>query len=330
MAKVLIVGGAGYIGSHTAKYLDRAGHEIVNFDNLSTGYKRLAKYGSLIEGDICDPNSIGNCMRETQPNVVMHFAANALVGESVANPAKYYRNNVLGTLNLLNAICEHRSRAAFIFSSTCAVYGEPQAELNEDHPLAPCNPYGESKRVVEGALKAYSEAYGIRYISLRYFNAAGADFDGELGELHNPETHLIPRLLLKLTGALPAKDQLMIWGNDYNTPDGTCIRDYVHVNDLADAHNRAMDRLLQGGESGIFNLGSGEGYSVKEVIEMVEKVTGKKLELPIGPRRPGDPARLVARSTKAKSELGWEPKINLQRIVESAWEWTKAQGGESS
>lgn len=329
MAKVLVVGGAGYIGSQTAKHLQQHQHEIFVFDNFSTGFRDLVKFGELIEGDICEPDSINSAVAKVQPDVVMHFAANALVGESVANPAKYYRNNVVGTLNLLNAICEHRSRAAIIFSSTCAVYGEPQGPLHEEHPLAPVNPYGESKRVMEEAFRYYGEAYGMRTICLRYFNAAGADREGQIGELHDPETHLIPRLLLKLAGKLPSKDQLMIWGDDYDTPDGTCIRDYVHVEDIAKAHRLAMEKLLNGGSSAIYNLGTGRGYSVREIIAEVEKITGGSLDLPIGPRRPGDPAKLVASYERAKSDLGWEPEIDLKTIVETAWAWTQSQGESS-
>ncbi len=325
MAKVLVVGGAGYIGSQTSKHLQNQNHEIFIFDNFSTGFRSLAKFGEIIAGDICDESAIGACVEKIQPDVVMHFAANALVGESVANPAKYYRNNVVGTLNLLNAICEHRSLARVIFSSTCAVYGEPQSELSEEHRLVPVNPYGESKRVMEEAFHYYGKAYGIRTICLRYFNAAGADHDGEIGELHDPETHLIPRLLLKLLGRLPEKDQLMIWGDDYDTPDGTCIRDYVHVEDIAKAHRLAMEKLLSGGESSVYNLGTARGYSVREVIAAVEKITNEKLELPTGPRRPGDPAKLVASYGKVKSELGWEPEYDLKVIVETAWAWLKTQ-----
>ncbi len=321
MAKVLVVGGAGYVGSQTAKALVQAGHEVILFDNLSTGFRQLAKYGKLIEGDILDRKAITQVMQDFQPRAVMHFAARALVGESVTDPALYYSTNVRGTLELLDAMRTLKVLPALIFSSTCSVYGATEQAISELDPIAPMNPYARTKRMIEEILADYDSAYGLKSVCLRYFNAAGCDLEGELGELHEPESHLIPRLLLHVLNSnhYPAT----IFGNDYPTDDGTCVRDYVHVEDLARAHLSAMELLLNGSSSDIFNLGTTKGSSVKEVIRMVEKVTEQKLEIPIGPRRPGDPPRLVAGSKKAKNILRWTPAHDLESIVRSAWNWTR-------
>jgi len=324
MSKVLVVGGAGYIGSHVCKALVRAGHQVQILDDLSTGFRVLAKYGEFHEGSILNKNTVENILKNFQPDAVMHFAARAEVGESVINPALYYEQNVLGSYNLVEGMREFSPKAKCIFSSTCAVYGEVTTALTETMPLAPVNPYGRSKRIIEEIFLDYAYAYDFRFVSLRYFNAAGADSETELGEMHNPETHLIPRLLEKCKS--PASQEVKIFGNDYPTPDGTCIRDYIHVEDLASAHLKAMEYLLGGGKSEIYNLGTTQGSSVLEVIKMVEKVTEKKIDLPVAPRRPGDPARLIASSTKFQKQFSWTPKHNLESIVKTAWNWVKVQG----
>lgn len=319
MAKVLVVGGAGYIGSHTAKALHKAGHEVMNFDDLSTGHRELAKYGAFTPGNILHRDEVTNVLERFRPDAVLHFAARALVGESVQNPALYYEMNVTGSFELIDGVRRVVPGAAFVFSSTCSLYGVTGNPLSEIDPVAPTNPYGRTKRMVEEMLADYSATYGLKYAVLRYFNAAGADPDGELGEWHEPETHLVPRLLLHVLD--PASHPIQIFGDDYETPDGTCIRDYVHVSDLADAHLRAMDYLFRGGACDIFNLGTTKGSSVLDVIRMVEKITGKRLEIPVGPRRVGDPPRLVAGSKKALGVLGWRPQHDLESIVRTAWAW---------
>lgn len=321
MAKILITGGAGYVGSQTAKTLFRAGHQVVVFDNLSTGFRKLVKFGPLIEGDIRDSALISSTIQKVKPDVVMHFAAKALVGESVENPGLYYDNNVHGSLVLLQSLVQHSPKTKFIFSSTCSLYGVTDEPISELQSLAPINPYAKSKAMVEEMLADFSAAHDLSYVALRYFNAAGCDPEGEVGELHEPEAHLVPRLLLNSLN--PSSYSVTIFGNDYPTNDGTCVRDYVHVEDLAEAHRLSMEYLLKGGASDFFNLGTTKGSSVLEVLRMVEKVTGKKLNIPIGPRRPGDPPKLVAGSKKAVGVLGWRPKHDLESIVRSAWAWTE-------
>ncbi len=318
---ILVTGGAGYIGSHAARALRRAGYEVIIYDNLSTGYRRLVHGFELVAGDIADAQTLRPVLARV--NAIMHFAAHAYVGESVENPRKYFRNNVESALSLLNSAMDAGVRR-FIFSSTCAVYGVPQrVPISEDNPRQPVNPYGVSKLFLEHALEAYGRAYDLRFVNLRYFNAAGADESGETGELHDPETHLIP---LALAAAAPGAAELSIFGNDYPTPDGTCIRDYIHVNDLADAHVRALQYLENAGESAALNLGTGDGSSVQEIVAMVEKVTGKPVRRRVGPRRPGDPPSLVADPSKAQQALHWKAQRTLEEIVSSAWKWMQRQG----
>jgi UDP-glucose-4-epimerase GalE len=313
---ILVVGGAGYIGSHAARALRRAGYEVVLYDNLSTGFRRLAQGFELVEGDIADEARLRPVLARV--DAVMHFAAHAYVGESVENPRKYFQNNVGGALGLLNAALDAGIRR-FVFSSSCAVYGIPERiPITEQTAREPVNPYGASKVFFENALAAYDRAYGLRSVSLRYFNAAGADESGGIGELHDPETHLIPLALAASTADGP---ELQIYGSDYPTPDGTCVRDYVHVNDLADAHVRALQRLEKGGDSLAINLGTGRGYSVLEVIQAAEGATGRPVRRKIGPRRPGDPPVLVADPVKAQKVLGWTAQRNLADIVSSGWTW---------
>jgi UDP-arabinose 4-epimerase len=315
---ILIVGGAGYIGSQTAKRVAQAGLEPVVFDNLVYGHKWAVKWGPLIEGDLSDRALIKRVLEEHAVTAVVHFAAYAYVGESVTNPRKYFRNNVAGTINLLDAMIDADVRD-IVFSSTCATYGDPQqVPIAEDHPQNPVNPYGETKLVVEKMLRWYGRAYGLRFAALRYFNAAGADPDGEVGEDHAPETHLIP---LAIEAALGGKG-LEIFGTDYPTPDGTAIRDYIHVQDLADAHVAALDKLRDGAAALFVNLGTGRGHSVREVIAAVEKVTGKKVAARESGRRAGDPPALVADARFAADVLGWKARIpNIEAIVEHAWRW---------
>lgn len=324
MAKVLVVGGAGYIGSHVAKALVRAGHDVMSFDNLSTGHRELVKYGAFTLGNVLFRDEVTAVLERFQPDAVMHFAARALVGESVQHPALYYETNVMGSFELIDGVRRVVPGAAFIFSSTCSLYGATDAPITEIDPITPMNPYARTKRMVEEMLADYGRAHGLKYAVLRYFNAAGADSEGELGEWHEPETHLIPRLLLHVLD--PANNPVSIHGKDYPTEDGTCVRDYIHVEDLADAHIRAMEYLGRGGGNDIFNLGTTKGSSVLEVIRMVEKVTGKRLTIPTGPRREGDPPRLVAGSKKAAGILGWRPRHDLESIVRTAWRWTERRG----
>jgi len=318
--EVLVIGGAGYVGSHTARVLKRAGHGVIIFDNLSTGYEFLAAGFELVKGDVLDAGALAQVLPRV--DAIMHFAAHAYVGESVSNPRKYFRNNVEGGLSLLNSALEAGVKKV-IFSSTCAVYGEPaKVPIEENIPRQPVNPYGVTKLFFEQALEAYDRAYGFRYASLRYFNAAGADESGEIGELHDPETHLIPLALSAAAGNGP---ELQVFGSDYPTPDGTCIRDYIHVNDLATAHVKALERLDSGGESFAVNLGTGSGASVREVISAVEKVTGKKVPHKIVARRAGDPPALVANPAKAKALLHWKAARGLDNIVTTAWNWMQRQ-----
>jgi UDP-glucose-4-epimerase GalE len=321
--KILVVGGAGYIGSHTARVLRKAGLEAVIYDNLSTGFDFLAKGFEMVVGDVHDRKKLLEAVK--QSDAVMHFAANHYVGESMVNPQKYYRNNVEGGLSLLNTIVEAgKQSTVVIFSSTCSVYGAPsKMPITEDYPLTPVNPYGVSKVFFEQALQSYDTAYGIRYASLRYFNAAGADESGEVGECHDPEPHLIPLALRAAAGFGP---ELQVYGTDYPTPDGTCIRDYTNVVDLAEAHVKALQYLQAGNPSFTVNLGTGEGSSVKEVISTVEEVTGKNVPRKIVPRRPGDPPALVADPKKAHEMLKWKAMRSLRDSVSTAWKWMEHRG----
>ena len=315
-----MIGGAGYIGSHAARILRKRGFEVLIYDNLSTGQARLADGFELVVGDVADNKKLAQAMKRAQ--AVMHFAAHAYVGESVQNPRKYFRNNVEGGLALLNAALDAGVRN-IIFSSTCAVYGVPATvPIPETTTREPVNPYGVTKLFFEQALEAYDAAYGMRFASLRYFNAAGADESGEIGECHDPETHLIPLALQAAAGAGP---ELRIFGNDYPTPDGTCVRDYIHVNDLAEAHVKALQYLIDGGKSIAVNLGTGRGNSVQEVIAMVEQVTGEKVPRHVGPRRAGDPPELVADPNRAEKTLHWKATHSLQDIVVTAWRWMQSE-----
>ncbi len=314
--KVLVTGGAGYIGSHAARLLRDHGHEIFVYDNLSTGHRRLVKGFELIEADLLNQSVLTSALRMV--DAVMHFAANAYVGESVQNPRKYFRNNVEGGLSLLNA-CLDAKVNKIVFSSTCAVYGEPSTiPIAENSPRQPANPYGVTKLMFEYALESYASAYGLRFAALRYFNAAGADESGEIGELHDPETHLIP---LALQVAAGEKQALEIFGTDYPTSDGTCVRDYIHVSDLADAHVLALEYLERQDSSLFVNLGTGAGHSIHQVIETIEKVTGRKVSTRIASRRAGDPPRLVADPRQAQAILGWKATRSLSDIVSTAWKW---------
>jgi UDP-glucose-4-epimerase GalE len=313
---VLVIGGAGYIGSHAARALKSAGHEVIIFDNLSTGYEFLAAGFELVKGDVLDPAALARVL--PRADAIMHFAAYAYVGESVTNPKKYFHNNVEGGLSLLNAALDAGVKR-IIFSSSCAVYGEPaKVPIEENIPRQPVNPYGVSKLFFEQALEAYDRAYGFRFASLRYFNAAGADDSGEIGELHEPETHLIPLALRTAAGLGP---ELQVFGSDYPTPDGTCVRDYIHVNDLASAHLKALDHLAAGRDSFAVNVGTGTGASVQEVITAVEEATGKRVPRKMVPRRPGDPPILVANPAKAQGLLQWKATRGLRDVVRTAWNW---------
>lgn len=318
---ILVTGGAGYIGSHVVNYLAKNERDIVIIDNLSTGHKEAVKGLNLYIGDIRDTDFLIKVLKENKVKAVMHFAASSSVGESQSNPEKYYYNNVGGTLSLLQAMrkCHVDS---IVFSSSAAVYGEPESvPITEEANTKPINVYGRTKLMIEQILEDYSMTYGINYISLRYFNACGADESGEIGEDHNPETHLIP-ITLQVVGG--KRDKLIIYGDDYDTPDGTCIRDYIHVNDLANAHVLALDFLIKEQKSGKYNLGYGKGYSVREIVQAVEKVTGIKVNTEIGSRRQGDPPILIADSTKIQQELGWKPHYNdLEYIITTAWKWHK-------
>jgi UDP-arabinose 4-epimerase len=315
---VLIVGGAGYIGSQTAKTVAAAGMEPVVFDNLVYGHEWAVKWGPLVRGDLADRAQLVDVMKRHRVDAVIHFAAYAYVGESVTNPRKYFSNNVVGTLNLLDAMLDTGVRDV-VFSSTCATYGEPQkVPISEDHPQNPVNPYGETKLAVEKMLHWYGQAYGLRYAALRYFNAAGADPDGEVGEVHSPETHLIPLAIEAAVGA----GELQIFGTDYPTPDGTAIRDYIHVADLADAHVRALAKLREGSAAIKLNLGTGVGHSVRAVLASVGKVTGRPVRHREVGRRAGDPPALVADARLAGEVLGWTPRyVDLDTVVEHAVRW---------
>jgi len=316
---VLVTGGAGYIGSHVLKALDEKGFNIIVYDNLSKGHEEAVLAGKLIIGDLEDEDLLNRVFRDNKIDAVMHFAAFIEVGESVKEPLKYYQNNTANTINLLK-IMGNNDVNKFIFSSTAAVYGNPETvPIPETESIKPINPYGQSKAFVEKVLEDSSKAKDFKYVSLRYFNAAGADPLGRIGESHNPETHLIPLILKTAKGE---RESIKIFGIDYPTPDGTCIRDYIHVDDLADIHVRALEHLLNGGESDVFNCGYGYGYSVKEVVETAKKVTEIDFKVEEAPRREGDPAILVADSTKLKTKFGWIPKYNdLEYIIQTAWNW---------
>ena len=322
--KVLVTGGAGYIGSHTCKALSAAGFMPVTFDNLSTGYRDFVRWGPLVEGDLLDREALKRTFSEHRPGAVLHFAACAYVGESVENPAKYYRNNVIGALHLLDA-ARAGGNAPIVFSSTCAVYGEPRSlPILDGAPLAPVNPYGRTKLAIEHALSDYDAAYGLRSVRLRYFNACGCDPEGEIGESHEPETHLVPSAILAAMGRRP---ELIVFGDDYPTPDGTAIRDYVHVSDLADAHVSALRHLLGGGESVSLNLGTGTGLSVREIVDAVEKVTGFAVPCRVADRRPGDPALLVADGTLAKRLLRFSTeRSDVATLVRTTHAWLEREG----
>jgi UDP-glucose-4-epimerase GalE len=315
---VLVTGGAGYIGSHAAKALKRSGYRVIVYDNLVAGHRAAVKFGDLVEGDILDTAVLTDVLRRHQVFAVMHFAAFLDVGESVRDPSKYYRNNVAGAASVLSAMAAAAVKH-FVFSSTCATYGEPiETPIAETHPQQPINSYGESKLAIERALPHFERAHDMSWVALRYFNAAGADPDGEIGEDHAPEIHVIPRAIEAATGGR----RLEVFGDDYPTPDGTCLRDYVHVSDLAAAHLRALETIVETGKSGAYNLGTGRPHSVREVIDTVERVTGRAVPWALGPRRPGDPAVLYAAPHKAQAELHWTPQhADLEAIVRTAWNW---------
>ena len=316
---ILVCGGAGYIGSHINKQLNREGYETIVFDNLVYGHREAVKWGTFIEGDLANEAEIEAVFSAHKIDAVFHFAAYAYVGESVTEPEKYYYNNVVNTLNLLKVMKRHGCNK-LIFSSTCATYGEPKkVPITEDMPQNPINPYGMTKLTVERILKDYQKAYGLQSAVLRYFNAAGADPDGEIGESHHPETHLIP---LVLDAASGKREDIKVFGTDYDTPDGSCVRDYIHVADLADVHIRALHYLEEGNPGDFFNLGNTIGTSVLEVVESVKRVTGREFTVTLSDRRQGDPARLVGSSDKARKVLGWEPKYGeIDAIVAHAWKW---------
>ncbi len=319
---ILVTGGAGYIGSHAVKALIGAGYEVIVLDNLVYGHRELVEEVlkvELIVGDISDRPLLDKLFASRNIAAVMHFSAYAYVRESVTDPAKYYRNNVIGTITLLEAMIAS-SIKQFVFSSTCATYGVPHTvPITEDHPQNPINPYGATKLMVERILQDFDVAYGLKSVYFRYFNAAGADPTGLLGEDHNPETHLLPLVLM---AALGKRDSVAIFGTDYPTPDGTCIRDYIHVTDLADAHILGLEYLLNGGDTSVFNLGNGQGFSVKEAIDTAKIVTGREIKVVMSDRRPGDPPILVGSSDKARNILGWEPKYPaLKEILTHAWKW---------
>ena len=317
--KILVAGGAGYIGSHMVKQLAQAGHKVVTLDNLSYGYRDAVKYGQFVEGDIGDAALLDNLFQGAHFDAVMHFAGFIQVGESVQKPSIYYHNNVTNTLTLLDAMLHHGIKN-FIFSSTAAIFGEPEyTPIDEKHRKQPINPYGHSKLMIEQVLDDYDAAYGLRATCLRYFNAAGADPDGELGERHVPETHLIPLILQAASGR---REDIKVFGDDYDTDDGTCVRDYIHINDLCTAHSLALEHMIKNDRSARFNLGNGKGFSVKQVIDVAKAVSGKDFRVSIEPRRAGDPAVLVADASLARQELNWQPAFaDLEAIVKTAWDW---------
>lgn len=315
--KILVTGGAGYIGSHTCKALAAAGLEPVVFDNLVYGHEHAVQWGPLIKGELEDGDLLRRVMDEHKPEAVVHFAAYAYVGESVSDPRKYYRNNVAGSQSLIDAMLD-TGISNLVFSSTCATYGQPEElPIVETTRQEPINPYGRTKLIIEQMLSDYANAFDLNYVALRYFNACGADAEGEIGEEHDPETHLIPRALMAVAGEIP---HLGLYGTDYPTPDGTCIRDYIHVTDLAHGHVLALDYLAKGGDSACINLGTGQGISVREIIAAAERATGKPVPLEITPRRAGDPPYLYADATKARELLGFEAHhSSVDNIMETAW-----------
>lgn len=317
--KILVVGGAGYIGAHMALCLTREGHEVVVCDNLSTGHRQALRYGKFYQCAVGDRAGLDAIFSAERIDAVMHFAASSIVAHSVTDPLSYYRNNVVNTVTLLDAMYAHGIHK-LVFSSTAAVYGEPQQDIiDESHPLNPINPYGHSKAMAEQLIRDCTSAYGLRAVVLRYFNAAGADESGDIGESHHPETHLIPRLLKRAQGE--ALD-VCIFGGDYPTVDGTCVRDYVHVNDLAHAHLKALHYLDATPGFSVFNLGGGVGYTVKQIVAAAEQVSGRRLNIDIAPRRAGDPARLVASNRSAREHLQWQPQtVSIEQIIASAWKW---------
>jgi UDP-glucose 4-epimerase len=319
--KIMVVGGAGYIGSHMVKLLGQSGHDVVTFDNLSEGHRAAVTCGTFVEGDLMDRGLLTSTLKEHQIEAVIHFAASALVGESVQNPAKYYQNNVVATFSLLEAMRETEV-SKIVFSSTCATYGQPDSiPISESESQKPVNPYGFTKLVIEQMLADYAQAYGFGYAALRYFNASGASPDGDIGEDHDPESHLIPIVLQVALGQRP---KIYIFGDDYPTPDGTCIRDYIHVDDLCSAHLLALEKLTAGTELKL-NLGTGRGQSVREIIQACQEVTGIEIPAVIDARREGDPAELVADPRKAREVLGWEAKYtDVKRTIETAWAWHQA------
>jgi UDP-glucose 4-epimerase len=317
--KILVVGGAGYIGSHMVKQLANTGNDVITLDNLSYGYRDAVKYGEFVEGDLGDNTILDAVFKSGDIDAVMHFAGFIQVGESVVKPSMYYHNNVANTFTLLDAMLRHDVKN-FIFSSTAAIFGEPDyTPIDEKHNKQPINPYGHSKLMIEQVLEDYDKAYGMRSTCLRYFNAAGADPDGELGERHVPETHLIPLILQAASGR---RQDIKVFGDDYATDDGTCVRDYIHINDLCEAHSLALQNMINKDQSARYNLGNGTGFSVKQVIDVAKEVSGNDFKVTIEPRREGDPAVLVADATLAKQELNWQPKFDtLNEIVKTAWRW---------
>lgn len=317
--KILVVGGAGYIGSHMVKQLANAGNDVVTLDNLSYGYRDAVKYGQFVEGDLGDNTVLDSVFKAGDIDAVMHFAGFIQVGESVIKPSMYYLNNVVNTHTLLDAMLRHNVKN-FIFSSTAAIFGEPDyTPIDEKHNKQPINPYGHSKLMIEQVLDDYDKAYGLRATCLRYFNAAGADPEGELGERHVPETHLIPLILQAASGR---RKDIKIFGDDYDTDDGTCVRDYIHINDLCEAHSLALKKMIAEDKSARYNLGNGKGFSVKQVIDVAKQVSGNDFKVTIEPRRAGDPAVLVADATLAKKELNWQPQFaDIKNIVKTAWNW---------
>ncbi len=320
---ILICGGAGYIGSHMAKMLSNFGHIVTIFDNLSTGHREAVKWGKFYQGDLLNPADLDLLFKQNSFDAVMHFSAKSLVGESMANPSLYYNNNVCGTINLLDTLMKYEVDN-FVFSSSAATFGLPETDrIDENHPQVPINPYGQTKLIVENILKDYHAAYGISSVSLRYFNAAGADPDGEIGESHDPESHIIPNVLKSL---LAGGNQLKIFGDDYPTEDGTCVRDYIHINDLCTAHLQAIEYMENHQGAHGLNLGNGNGFSILEIIHAAERVTGKKIPYSVEARRPGDPPTLVADSSLARKELGWKAEFKeLDTILETAWRWHSKQ-----
>lgn len=319
--KILVTGGAGYIGSHFVKHIVLNGINVEVLDNLSRGHENaVPKQVKLYKVDLLDYDKLSAAIKESNADAVVHFAAFAYVGESVENPGLYYQNNVIGSINLIKAVNEAGIKK-FVFSSTCSLYGNPiKVPISEEESVKPINPYANTKYVIEMVLRDFDFAYGLKSVCLRYFNAAGCDFDGMIGESHEPEPHLIP---IVLDAALGKRKSVKVFGDDYNTPDGTCIRDYIHVNDLADAHLKALEYLFNSGGSTVINLGTGSGYSVKEIIDSAKKVTGLDIPYEIAERRAGDPDVLVADNKKAKNILGWEPKISLDEVLSSAFNWQK-------